>query len=219
MMRDHVKLRLLHLSDCFWRWWGPPTVLVFRLRVLMKPLIIGRCFLYEYLVRKGPEIVLTVVCKTSVVPVLPNAPSGSFNLRLRLFGPANQADIVSVVFRKEFLGDGSFTALMVERTWRHIGTEAFCLVVLPHLVFDVFDYQDPVLLATMFDMSREPHPASSSAVVLLLFDAQRDLRLQSFYPLLELWSGRSTFQKLLPVTAEAQWRLQRQRQQSEQKVQ
>ena len=169
----------------------------------MKPLILGRCPLYEFLVRKEPEIALTVVCKSSLVPVLFNAPSGSFNLRLRLFGPANQADIVSVVFRREFLGDGSFTALMVKRTWRHIGTEAFCLVVFPQLVFGVFDYQDPVLLATMFDMSREPHPASFSAVVLLLFDAQRDLRLQSFHTLLEFWSGRSSFQKLLPVTAEA----------------
>ena len=73
----------------------------------MKPLIVGRCLLYEYLVRKEPEIVLTVVCKSSVVSVLPNAPSGSFNLGLRLFGPANQADIVCVVFRKEFLGHGS----------------------------------------------------------------------------------------------------------------
>ena len=84
---------------------------------------------------------------------------------------ANQADVVSVVSRKEFPGDGSFTALMVERTGRHIGREFVCLVVLPQFVFEVFDYQDPVLPATMFDMSSEPHPAPSSAIVLLLVDA------------------------------------------------
>ena len=169
----------------------------------MKPLIVGRCLFYEYLVRKEPEIVLTVVCKSVVVPVLPNPPSGSFNLRPRLLCPANQADIVSVVFRKEFPGHGSFTALMVERTWRHTDTEFFCLVVLPQLVFEVFDYQDPVLPATTFDMPREPHPASSSAVIPLLFDAQRDRRFHFFHPLFVLWSGSGFFQKLLSVTADA----------------
>lgn len=94
----------------------------------MKPLIVGRRVFLEYLVRKEPKKVLTVVCKSVVVP--------------RLF-------------------------------LRH--------VILPHLVFLVVDDESSVLPTTMFDMPRKPHP-SSSAGIMLLFDAQRDLRLQSLYP-------------------------------------
>ena len=89
--------------------------------------------------------------------------------------------MVSIVFMREFPGDGSFMALMFERTWRHVGMELFCLMLLPPLVFEVFRYQALVLPATMFEMSRVPHPAPFSATVLLLFDAQPNLRLQSIY--------------------------------------
>ena len=59
----------------------------------MKPLLAGRRLLYEYLVRKEPEIVLTVVCKCSVVPVRRGVLSISdcdF-----LVQPIKQADMVS----------------------------------------------------------------------------------------------------------------------------
>lgn len=167
----------------------------------MKPLIVGRRVFLEYLVRKEPKKVLTVVCKSVAVPRL-FLPSDTFNLRPRLSCPANRADIVSVVFGKVFLGDGSLTALMVEPTRRHIDMVFFRHVILPQLVFHVVDDENPVLSTTMFDMPRKSHP-SSSAGVMPLFDAQRDLRLQSLYPLLVLGSGSSCFHKPLSVTAVA----------------
>ena len=91
---------------------------------------------------------------------------------------------------------------MVERTWRLFGMD-FCLMVVPQLVPEVFNDQKPVLPATMFNMSRAPHPTPSSTLILFLFDAQMNLRLQSFYTLLVLWAARSSFQKLLRVTADA----------------
>lgn len=54
----------------------------------MKPLIVGRRVFLEYLVRKEPKKVLTVVCKSVAVPRL-FLPSDTFNLRPRLSCPAN----------------------------------------------------------------------------------------------------------------------------------
>ena len=91
---------------------------------------------------------------------------------------------------KNFLGNGSFMALMVERTWRHSGMKFFCLVVLPPLVFEVFRFARHVESNT---------PSSSSPIALLLFDAQPNLRLQTIYlPLLVLWSARSSFADASP---------------------
>lgn len=73
--------------------------MIFRLSVVMMPLVVGRRLLYaySYLVRKEPEIVLTAVCNSIVVPIFPNALS---DLRPRPFRLANQADVVSFVFRE-----------------------------------------------------------------------------------------------------------------------